>query len=76
MGGMWDADSLMNLIISCLKHRAPWYTGIVLIQMFAVGLASYFFKEFALQLRIGCAVGFFALFAGALMLYPAGKVEG
>ena len=44
--------------------------------MFAVGLASYFFKEFALELRVGCAVGFFALFAGALMLYPAGKVEG
>jgi hypothetical protein len=43
--------------------------------MFAVGFASYFFKEFPIPLRIGCAVGFFALFVGALLLYPARKPE-
>lgn len=44
--------------------------------MFAVGLVSYFFKGFTIALRIGCAVGFFGLFAGALLLYPSQKPEG
>ena len=43
--------------------------------MFAVGFASYIFKEFPTILRIGCAIGFFALFVGALLLYPASKSE-
>jgi len=44
--------------------------------MFAVGLASYFFKGFPATVRISCAVSLIALFVGALALYPARKPEG
>ena len=43
--------------------------------LFAVGFASYFFKEFPVYLRIGSAVVFFAFFVGALFLYPLHKPE-
>lgn len=43
--------------------------------IFAVGFASYFFKEFPILLRVGCVVTFFTLFAGALLLYPDRKLE-
>ena len=43
--------------------------------MFAVGLASYFFKEFPVALRIVCAVSLIVLFVGALVLYPPRKPE-
>lgn len=43
--------------------------------MFAVGLASYFFREFPVTLRIGCAISLIALFVGSLAPYPTRKPE-
>jgi len=43
--------------------------------IFAVGLASYFFKGFPTIARIGCGVAFFILMTISIAFYPKEKGE-
>ena len=40
--------------------------------IFAVGLASYFFKGFSVVVRIGCGVAFLILMVISIISYPEG----
>jgi hypothetical protein len=60
----------MNEIKKSRQEYISQFIGDLAKAIFAVGFASYFFKEFPVWLRMGCGILFFVFMISSFYLHP------
>lgn len=69
----WFKDAIFKSMSEPENKRQEYiskFLGDLSKTIFAVGLASYLFKEFPIFIRFGCVVAFFILMLISFWLYP------